>query len=101
LSVLFLVATAIRLEEPYVRMSIKKSFFPAKITNKGTIKLSSEGLSSFINSAMNIEFVCLILEGVRGFNNFNQLNLTRLKSIVTLKSIELDDIEKWDVDNNN
>ena len=69
ISVLSISSSLIRLEEPYVRKTLFKFLGCRKRNKKQT--LSDDSLNSFLNSAMNVEFVYLILESVRGFMNPN------------------------------
>ena len=50
-----------RIFEPLV-WDVLKEMFTKK---KASLRFSSLSLNSFINSAMNVEFVCLVLEGIR------------------------------------
>lgn len=59
----------IRLSEPYVWKHFgqdMKHLFKRK-SNQQKVKFSSEPLCAFANSAMNIEFVYLILLGINNF----------------------------------
>ena len=62
LTSLSMLAILVRVKEPYVLMTLKELFRYKKINKQNYSELS---LNSFINSAMNVEFVCLILKGVR------------------------------------
>lgn len=68
----------IRLAEPYVFKQLYHEFLnlgrkckfckkQKKITKIEKIKFSNEALCSFVNSAMNIEFVYIILLGINNF----------------------------------
>lgn len=55
----------IRLAEPYVFQQLRASF--CKNTKQEKCKFCKEALCSFVNSAMNIEFVYIILLGINNF----------------------------------
>jgi len=58
----------IRLTEPYALQTVKEIV----CKKKGTQQYADQSLDSFLNSAMNIEFVCIIIKGV---NNYMDLAL--------------------------
>lgn len=109
----------IRLSEPYVwnhfKQDIKYLFNRESSTSKQ--KFSSEPLCAFANSAMNIEFVYLILLGINNFmdsretrknsyqRNDIQQKASKLKienhgksTRITFCDIKVKDIDKWNVD---
>lgn len=55
----------IRVTEPYVMEVIKEIFCRKKSKMKN--KYAERSLDSFLNSAMNIEFVNIILKGVKNY----------------------------------
>ena len=71
--------------EPYVKNQIRRKLIkfinqfrkekividPKKEGIEGKFKYSSDSLNSFINSAINIEFVYLILHGLKNFLKLN------------------------------
>jgi hypothetical protein len=59
-----ILASLIRLCEPFVWNALKAQM-RCKAQKKA--KYSTDSLNSFVNSAMNVEFVCLILVGVCTF----------------------------------
>jgi hypothetical protein len=60
------------------------------------LKYNDESLLTFLNSAMNIEFVYLILLGV---NNFMEIDSSSgdLHQIIKFKDIKFKDINSWNV----
>ena len=96
----------VRIFEPYMFMALKESFCCFKTNQKK--KYSSESLGSFVNSAMNIELVCLILVGVRHYMKSEESTTeeegyaVERKSIskIAVSNIKFKNIEKWEVDNN-
>ena len=61
LPLLSIIALVVRIREPYVQ-AVFGGIFGCKSNQK--VKFSSLSLNSFVNSAMNVEFVCLILNGI-------------------------------------
>jgi len=59
--------------EPFVWYEFKKSLFCVKITHKNAF--NQDSLETFLNSAMNIEFVYLILVGVN--SHLDQRNMLK------------------------
>ena len=58
-------------------------------------------MNSFINSAMNVEFVCLILSGIKSVIKNKQVSLiVSDDSRYSIKSVELGDEKKWRVGSN-
>ena len=110
---------AIRLIEPYVLKNFKKDLSFKKTETKSRRidsnrkQFSKESLCSFINSAVNIEFVYLILVGINKFmdnyNSENFLNYTKREdklkisknkelTKVTMMNVEFKDQHLWNVD---
>jgi hypothetical protein len=67
LAVVSILASFARLSEPFILQTLKEQLCCCK--SKKKLDLSSENLNTFMNSAMNIEFVLLILKSVRNFMN--------------------------------
>ena len=61
LASLSVFAMLVRLREPYVWKTLRSVFGLKKLRG---VQYSTLSLNSFINSAMNVEFVCLVLTGV-------------------------------------
>ena len=59
-----MLAMFVRIREPFVWSKIK-SMLGFKLKKKNGFNQLS--LNSFVNSAMNVEFVCLILIGVKNY----------------------------------
>ena len=57
-----------RFKEPYVYQTFIDTVSSKKIETKKKVQYADESLVSFLNSAMNIEFVYLILLGINKFN---------------------------------
>ena len=110
---------AIRLLEPYVMINFKKdiSFRRTETISKridsNKVQFSKESLCSFLNSAVNIEFVYLILVGINKFmdnyNSSNFLNYTKKEDVlkisknkeltkVVMMNVEFKDQHLWNVD---
>ena len=87
--------------EPYVLQQIKKAL---RIKSDKQCSHCSESLNSFLNSALNIEFVCLILCSVRSVaymdSNISK-NSVRKSRATKVEMIELENIENWDVEQRN
>lgn len=84
---------AIRIVEPYVLKNFKQDMLckrRSKIVRLDLNKMqfSKESLCSFLNSAVNIEFVYLILVGINKFmDNYNSesfLNYTKRKDTIKI-----------------
>ena len=112
----------IRLSEPYVWNHFKqdvKYLFSRKLDGAAKQKFSSKPLCAFANSAMNIEFVYLILLGINNFldsrdarksslvmgTEKEKMTNSKLKIVnhgkstnITFCDIKMKDIDKWNVD---
>jgi len=70
-------AFLIRVTEPYVREVLKEIICKKKSAMKN--KYAEQSLDSFVNSAMNIEFVYIILKGI---NYYMDLAIERTDGVV-------------------
>ena len=86
----------VRACEPYVWNTFKSMFGCKK---QSELKFKSLSLNSFINSAMNIEFVCLILNGVSNFM-FEIQETGMYAEFQDIDGIQLEDVEAWQVMSN-
>ena len=73
----------IRVLEPFVLQQILNLLTCGKVRREKT-KYSSDTLSSFIHSALNIEYVYLILNAVKNFMAIMDANGTNLENINSL-----------------
>jgi hypothetical protein len=99
ISVIYILTVIFRLE-PYVLQQIKKSL---RIKTKKQHVHSTESLNSFLNSALNIEFVFLILASVKSVA-YRQTDNAINKSFSRrsrVDSIELQNIDNWNVETRN
>jgi hypothetical protein len=94
----------VRLREPYVFKHFKQDI----LKMKNNRKFAYEPLCAFANSAMNIEFVYIILLGVNNFMqskeylpNKSSIKLAITKNdrstVLTYCGIKVEDIANWDV----
>jgi hypothetical protein len=99
----------IRVSEPYVQEILKEII--CKKRSKMKKKFAEQSLDSFMNSAMNIEFVYIILKGVKNYMdlaNDQDQGLESKRSFmykrdksgqnhISIDSFKLEDASKWDV----
>jgi len=95
ISIVGLISAIVRLQEPFVWQTIKKKFYCKN--SYSAHNYSSDSLNSFVNSAMNIEFVYVVLVGIRAFMQETIMSngVTSTNSI-SLSKIEIEDITRWD-----
>jgi hypothetical protein len=90
LTCLSTIAMVVRVREPFVWNTFQRLFRCKK--RKTRLHYSSLSLNSFINSAMNVEFVCLMITGVR-----NCLVDSNNSDVHDLTGIQLEDLESWNI----
>ena len=95
LAAVSLFSMFIRLREPYVWNTFGEIFGFSKSNSK--MKFQSLSLNTFINSAMNIELVCLVLGGVRSCMNDAQEDGEKFHKMLSIQGIEFGEPEQWDV----
>jgi hypothetical protein len=103
--------TCIRLAEPFVwtnlKTDLRKLFRCKKSEKQKRAKYSKESLDSFLNSAMNIEYVYLLLLGIN-FTLSNEQHLNpgdqeitivneRDRSYIKFDKAKLKDPDRWNV----
>jgi hypothetical protein len=86
-----LLSVFIRISEPQIWSKFRNL--------KNGKKYSDASLSSFLNSAINIEFVYLILTGINISTSRN--NSERPSRLLKLSTLLIADSKKWAVDNKN
>ena len=92
-----ILSALVRLSEPYVFYTLKEQICCTKVKKRK--KYATNTLNSFINSAMNVEFVCLILSGIRSMFEVRKYSLIISdETRVSIKSVVLEDANKWGVD---
>lgn len=103
-----IVVALIRVSEPFVWTNIKAdiNYLGFKCCNKKRAKFSEESLDSFLNSAMNIEYVYLLLLGINTYLE-KDTDLEHEKKMMTssknnqskiiLTKLEFKNASKWNV----
>ena len=79
-SPLGMILAYIRLGEPYVWQSLKQTICGKNHIEK-RVKFSEESLNSFLNSALNIEHVYIILTGINKHLENNNHNPSKLSTV--------------------
>jgi hypothetical protein len=91
LTCLSTIAMVVRVREPFVWNTFQR-LFRCKKRKTSRLHYSSLSLNSFINSAMNVEFVCLMITGVR-----NCLVDSNNSDVHDLHGIQLEDLDSWNI----
>ena len=95
-SPLGMILANIRLGEPYVWQSLKQTCCGKNHIEK-RVKFSEESLNSFLNSALNIEHVYIILTGInKHLENRNSNKLSTVKRII-FESYIVKDVKNWSI----
>jgi hypothetical protein len=89
-----LLALIVRLSEPLVWKNLTQKLCCRK---KKRVSFSSSSLNSFVNSAMNIEFVCLILSGVTECMAHSLENEENTLRAYTIQDVNLNTENRWSV----
>lgn len=93
----------VRISEPFIWTNIKADFSLMCCKNKKTerAKFSKQSLDSFLNSAMNIEYVYVLLLSLNKYfgecMQYDQFQIEKKKDEVKISIIGLGNESKWDV----
>ena len=90
---MLLVALA-RLFEPFVMQLLLQLYCPC-LKAGSKIKYNSESLCSFLNSAINIEYVYLILSGINKHLESKMINDSF--EAINLSEVTFKNLEEWNV----
>lgn len=103
--------TITRLSEPYVWTNLKadlSKWFNCKREKVKRAKYSKESLDSFLNSAMNIEYVFLVLKGINFMldkndiykkGNGQKIRITKSleQTVIKFDQVDLKNMRDWSV----